>query len=107
MIALYGPAQAPFTEKVRRAPIYEGVELALREPQRLEDHERWSPKTGMLPALDIHGERVPGSTDILLRLDELPPEPPLLCADPKVAQRRRELEDWADASFPLREGPSA
>ena len=74
MTALYGPAQAPFTEKVRRALIYEGV-------------------------LD--------STDILLRPDELPPEPPLLCVDPKVAQRQRELEDWTDASCPLREGPSA
>jgi glutathione S-transferase len=53
----------------------------------------------MLPVLDIHGEYVPDSTDILLRLDELYPEPPLLSADPKVAQQQRQLEDWADVSF--------
>ena len=99
MITLYGPAQAPFTEKVRRALIYKGVEFELREPQTLEDYKRWSPKTGMLPVLDIRGESVPDSTDILLRLDQLYPEPPLLSADPKVAQQQRQLEDWADISF--------
>lgn len=107
MSALYGPAQAPFTEKVRRALIYKGVEFAPREPQTPEDYERWSPKTGVLPVLDIHVEHVPDSTDILLRLDELHPEPPLRCADPKVAQQQRELEDSADASCLLREGPPA
>ena len=69
MITLYGPAQAPFTEKVRRALIYKGIEFELREPRTLEDYKRWSPKTGMLPVLDIHGERIPDSTDILLRLE--------------------------------------
>jgi glutathione S-transferase len=99
MIALYGPAQAPFTEKVRRALIYKGVEFELREPRTLEDYRRWSPKTGMLPVLDIDGEHVPDSTEILLRLDALYPEPPLLSSDPKVAEQQRQLEDWADASF--------
>ena len=99
MVTLYGPAQAPFTEKVRRALIYKGVEFELCEPRTLEDYKRWSPKTGMLPVLDIRGEHVPDSADILLRLDALYPEPPLLSADPKVAQQQRELEDWADVSF--------
>jgi glutathione S-transferase len=99
MITLYGPAQAPFTEKVRRALIYKGVEFELREPQTPADYKRWSPETGMLPVLDIRGEHVSDSTDILLRLDELYPEPPLLSADPTVAQQQRQLEDWADASF--------
>jgi len=99
MITLYGPAQAPFTEKVRRALIYKNVEFELREPRTLEDYRRWSPKTGMLPALDIDGEHVPDSTEILLRLDALYPQPPLLSSDPKVAERQRQLEDWADLSF--------
>ena len=99
MITLYGPAQAPFTEKVRRALIYKGVDFELREPRTLEDYKRWSPKTGMLPVLDIRGEHIPDSTDILLRLDALYPEPPLLSADPKLAQQQRQLEDWADISF--------
>jgi glutathione S-transferase len=99
MVTLYGPAQAPFTEKVRRALIYKGVDFELREPRTREDYRHWSPKTGMLPVLDIRGEHVPDSTDILLRLDALYPEPPLLSADPKLAQQQRQLEDWADISF--------
>ncbi|HEY5656171.1 MAG TPA: glutathione S-transferase family protein [Myxococcota bacterium] len=99
MITLYGPSQAPFTEKVRRALIYKNVEFELCEPQTLEDYKRWSPKTGMLPVLDLHGEHVPDSTDILLRLDVLYPEPPLLSSDANVAQQQRQLEDWADVSF--------
>jgi len=99
MITLYGPAQAPFTEKVRRGLIYKGIAFELREPRSGDDYKRWSPKTGMLPVLDLNGEHIPDSTDILLRLDALYPEPPLLSADPLVAQQQLQLEDWADASF--------
>ena len=67
MITLYGPAQAPFTEKVRRALVYKGYEFELREPESPEDYKRWSPKTGMLPVLDLNGEHVPDSTEILYR----------------------------------------
>jgi glutathione S-transferase len=99
MIVLYGPSQAPYTEKVRRALVYKGLDFELREPQSAEDYKRWSPKTGQLPVLDLHGEHVPDSTDILVRLDALYPEPPLLSTDPKVAGQQRQLEDWADESF--------
>ena len=43
MVALYGPTQAPFAEKVRRALIYKGVEFELCELRTPEDDERWSP----------------------------------------------------------------
>lgn len=99
MITLYGPAQAPFTEKVRRGLIYKGYSFELVEPESPEDYLRWSPKTGMLPALHIDGEIVPDSTDILLRLDLERPEPPLLARDPTTAAQQRQLEDWADESF--------
>jgi glutathione S-transferase len=99
VITLYGPAQAPYTEKVRRALIYKGLAFALREPEGPEDYKRWSPTTGMLPVLDLDGEHVPDSTQIMLRLDEVHPQPPLLSRDPKVAQHQRQLEDWADHSF--------
>jgi glutathione S-transferase len=99
VITLYGPAQAPYTEKVRRALIYKGLAFALREPEGPEDYKRWSPTTGMLPVLDLDGEHVPDSTQIMLRLDEVHPQPPLLSKDPKVAQQQRQLEDWADHSF--------
>jgi len=99
VITLYGPAQAPYTEKVRRALIYKGLAFALREPESPEDYKRWSPTTGMLPVLDLDGEHVPDSTQIMLRLDELHPDPPLLAREPKVAQQQRQLEEWADHSF--------
>jgi glutathione S-transferase len=99
MITLYGAARVPFTEKVRLALLYKGLDFELVEPVRLEDYKRFSPKTGMLPALDLHGEHVPDSTEILLRLDQVYPEPALLSPDPTVAAQQRQLEEWADESF--------
>ncbi|HEX5065513.1 MAG TPA: glutathione S-transferase family protein [Myxococcota bacterium] len=99
MITLYGPARTPYTEKVRRALLYKGLEFELVEPTSAEDYKRWSPKTGQLPALDLNGEHVPDSTEILLRLDQVYPEPPLLSPDPTVAAQQRQLEEWADESF--------
>jgi len=99
VITLYGPAQAPFTEKVRRALLFKGYVFELREPQSPEDYKRWSPKTGMLPVLDLDGEHVPDSTEILYRIDRDRPDPPLLSSDPTVATQQRQLEEWADESF--------
>ncbi|MEM7410571.1 MAG: glutathione S-transferase family protein [Myxococcota bacterium] len=99
MIVLYGAARVPFTEKVRRALLYKGVSFELREPRSKEDYTRWNPKTGLLPFLDLDGEGIEDSTEILLRLDERFPEPPLLSRDPMVADQQRQLEEWADESF--------
>lgn len=99
MIVLYGPAQAPYTEKVRRALLYKGVDFSFEEPSNEDDYKRWSPKTGQLPVLDLDGEHVPDSTSILYRLDEVFPDPPLISTDPTVATQQRQLVDWADESF--------
>jgi len=96
-IKLYGPANAPYTEKVRRALIVKGLEFEYFEPESPEDYKRWSPKTGLLPVLEIGDEHIPDSTEILYRLEELYPEPPLLSADPRIAGQQRQLEDWADS----------
>jgi glutathione S-transferase len=98
-IILYGPARAPFTEKCRRALILKGLEFELLEPSGPEDYARWSPETGLLPVMRIDGELVSDSTNILIKIDELYPEPPLLSRDPTVAAQQRKLEDWADESF--------
>jgi glutathione S-transferase len=98
-VTLYGPSRAPYTEKVRRALVLKGVPFELREPSGPEDYRRWSPKTGLLPVLTLDDELVSDSTDILLRLDELHPDPPLLASDPTAAGQQRRLEDWADESF--------
>jgi glutathione S-transferase len=99
MIVLYGPSMAPFTEKCRRALLLKGLEFDLREPEGPEDFKRWSPKTGLLPVLTIDEELVSDSTEILLRLDQLWPDPPLLSPEPQIAEQQRSLEDWADESF--------
>jgi glutathione S-transferase len=98
-ITLYGLARVPFTEKCRRALLLKSLAFELREPSGPEDFARWSPKTGLLPVMTIDEEHVSDSTHILLRLDELWPEPPLLSGDPIVAAQQRHLEDWADESF--------
>ena len=98
-IVLYGPRRTPYTEKVRRALVLKGLDFELCEPGGPEDYRRWSPETGLLPAIEIGDERVVDSTAILLRLDELWPKPPLLSPDPVIAAQQRQLEDWADESF--------
>jgi glutathione S-transferase len=98
-IVLYGPAATPFTEKVRRALVMKKIEFELVEPSGPDDYRRWSPETGLLPVIEIDGERVADSTAILMRLDAQFPQPPLLASEPKIAAQQRQLEDWADESF--------
>lgn len=99
MIVLYGPRPAPFTEKVVRGLRLKGLEFELREPRSPEDYRRWNPETGLLPLVDLDGERVHDSTAILLRLDELYPEPPLLSFEPRTRAAQLNLEQWVDESF--------
>jgi glutathione S-transferase len=96
---LYGLRAAPFTEKVVRALRLKRLPFELHEPETAEDYRRWNPETGLLPLLDLGGERVHDSTAILLRLDERFPDPPLLASDPRTAAAQRRLEEWADVSF--------
>lgn len=98
-ITLFGPREAPYVEKVRRALVLKGLPFELCEPSSAEDYAKWSPETGLLPVITIDGELTSDSTDILMRLDELFPDPLLVSTDPTVADQQRQLEDWADESF--------
>lgn len=98
-ITVYGPPQAPFTDKVRRALTLKKLEHRLVEPQGPEDYRRWNPETGLLPVADIDGVRVADSARILDVLDERYPEPPLAADDPKIAESQRRLEIWAEQTF--------
>jgi glutathione S-transferase len=98
-IHLYGLLAAPFTEKVVRGLRLKRLAFEVHEPERPEDYRRWNPETGLLPLLEIDGERVHDSTAILLRLDQLFPDPPLLASDPRTATAQQRLEAWADESF--------
>jgi glutathione S-transferase len=99
MITVYGSRASPFTEKVLRGLALKKLEFALVEPECAEDYRRFNPETGMLPVIDLHGERVHDSTAILLRVDELLPEPPLLSSDPRTAENQLRLARWVDETF--------
>jgi glutathione S-transferase len=96
---LYGPAGAPFTEKVRRGLLFKRIPFELVEPTGPEDYRRWNPETGLLPVLEIGDERIADSTSILVALDERYPEPPFLSSDPRVGGQQSRLEDWADENL--------
>lgn len=98
-LALYGQTDTPFTEKVRRALVFKRLPFDLYISTGPEDVKRWSPVTGLLPVMRVDDELVSDSTNILLRLEQLFPEPPLLSSVPIVAAQQRNLEDWADESF--------
>ncbi len=98
-IRLYGYRRVPYTEKCRRALLLKRLEFELIEPARPEDVRRFSPQTGLLPVMTVDGELVSDSTNILLRLERLQPDPSLVSDDPTVAAQQRQLEDWADESF--------
>jgi glutathione S-transferase len=98
-IALYGDRRVPYTEKCRRALLLKRLAFELHEPSSLEDVRRWSPETGLLPVMTVDGELISDSTHILLRLERIQPEPPLVSPEPMTAALQRHLEDWADESF--------
>jgi len=98
-LALYGQTDTPFTEKCRRALVFKGLPFDLHISTGPEDVKRWSPVTGLLPVMTVDDELVSDSTNILLRLEQLYPDPPLLSSVPIVAAQQRNLEDWADESF--------
>ena len=54
---------------------------------------------GQVPVLEIDGEIHPDSTDILFKLDELFPDPPLLSSDARISGQQKQLEDWADENL--------
>lgn len=98
-IVLYGPRETPYTEKVVRALRLKGLPFRLVEPTRPEDYARWSPRTGLLPVIDLDGDRVGDSAAILDALDERFPEPPLLARASAVAREQRRLEHWVGETF--------
>jgi glutathione S-transferase len=98
-IVLYGPRITPYTEKVWRALRLKRLAFELVEPTSPDDFRRWSPRTGLLPVLELDGQRVADSIAILDLLDARFPEPPLLAADPRAARDQRRLEQWVGETF--------
>jgi glutathione S-transferase len=99
VITLFGPRAAPVVNKVAKGLGLKGLEFTQREPGTTEDYWRWSPETGRLPVIDIDGERIHDSTAILLRIDELHPDPPFFSSDPRIGSAQRRMVTWADESY--------
>ena len=98
-ITLYTPPNIPYGVKVERALRLKKLPHRVVAPRGPEDYARWSPETGLLPALAIDAQRFHDSGAILDVLDRRFPAPPLLAADPKLARSQRRLEQWVEAAF--------
>ncbi len=98
-ITLYTPPGIPYGIKVELALRLKKLPYRVIEPQGAEDYARWNPETGLLPVVEIEGERFHDSGAILDVLDQKFPEPPLLSPDPQTARLQRRLEQWVEAAL--------
>ncbi|MEE8582084.1 MAG: glutathione S-transferase family protein [Myxococcota bacterium] len=98
-IRLYTQKLNPYAEKVSLALNFKGLPYERIESDDPEDRKRWSPVSGLLPVLEIAGERVHESAKILRWLETRFPEPPLLSKDPKTAAAQQRFAEWSDTSF--------
>jgi glutathione S-transferase len=89
-----------YSEKVRWALAYKGVEHELRAPppgaHMLIALALTRGRHKTFPVLQLEGQSVGDSTAIIAALEERFPEPPLYPEDPEERRRALELEDWFD-----------
>lgn len=90
-----GATMSPPCGKIHMVLRYKGLRCRVINVHSPAEARRASPR-GRVPVLVIGGRMIEDSAEILLALDELQPQPPLLPADPALRARARVLEDWAD-----------
>ncbi len=92
-----------YSEKVRWALDYKGVEHERREPTpgvHMALALWWSRgETKTFPVLDLDGEKVLDSTAIIGALEAKWPEPPLYPEDPSDRRQALDLEDFFDENL--------
>ncbi len=92
-----------YSEKVRWALDWKGVEHERREPPppiHMGLALWWSKgDTKTFPVLELDGERIFDSTDIIGALEARWPEPPLYPEDPSERRRALDLEDYFDQNM--------
>ena len=102
MVTLYQYEMSPFCDKVRRVLHAKGVEYRVEEVTILDTLKgrlkKLSP-AAKLPVLDIEGERIADSTDIVRFLEARFPEPRLIPTDPRDQALVHFFEDWADEAL--------
>lgn len=102
MTTLYQYELSPFCDKVRRVLHVKGVDYRVEEvtiADTLKGRLKKLSPAAKLPVLDIEGERIADSTDIVRFLDARFPEPRLVPADPREQALVHFFEDWADESL--------
>ena len=102
MITLYQFATSPFTEKIRRALHYKGLNFDEVEVVRNRvpegDYSDVSP-TGKFPAISDEGVSVWDSTDIIYHLEKNHQGASLVPIGPRDAAIAHAIEEWADESL--------
>ncbi len=101
-ITLYQFATSPFSEKVRRALNYKGLEFDVHEVDRMKARSGGYAdvsESGKFPAIVHDGTAVLDSTDIIYHLEKACPEPALVPADPRDHALAHAIEEWADESL--------
>ena len=96
---LYSQLLNPFTEKVACALALKGMEYRRIEVTDSEEIKRLSPEKQTLPVLEVDGERVSESSEIVGWLERLIPEPSLYSPDPRIRRQQESLAEWSDSSF--------
>lgn len=102
MITLYQYELSPFCDKVRRVLHVKGVPYRVEEVTILDTLKgrlkQLSP-AAKLPVIDIDGERIADSTDIVRFIEARFPEPRLFPVDPREQALVHFFEDWADEAL--------
>lgn len=99
---LYQFEISPFCDKVRRVLNLKGQAYDIENvsvARTLSGYVKKLNPAGKLPVLEIDGQRLADSTDIVEMLEQRFPEPPVYPADPQERARVHILEDWADESL--------
>jgi len=101
-ITLYQFATSPFTEKVRRALNYKGLEFDVHDVDRMKARSGGYAEvseSGKFPAIVHDGAVVLDSTEIIYHLEGASPEPALVPANARDAALAHAIEEWADESL--------
>lgn len=102
VIRLYQYEISPFCDKVRRALNWKGVDFEVQNVSIARtlrgDLKKLGP-AAKVPVLEVEGECICDSTDIIEYIEKRWPDPPLFPKDGKQRALVHILEDWADESL--------
>lgn len=98
-IALYDWPASPFCMKVRAVLERKALPYERLPALKHVRHVRSRGGVGKVPALEIDGEMLVDSTDIVYALEARVPEPAVIPSAPLLRARCHVLEDWSDEAL--------